>query len=292
MPDTTGDLELDKEIEDTKKELGIDEPKTEEPPKEPKEEPKEEPKKAEEPPKEDQKPEQKPDKPEPKPEPKPELWRQRVAEKHEEKRIKELAEKRVQEILAEKQKGNPSPETGKTLEDIETLAEELTKGLPENEREAQKATIRTLGNTLVQTALKQFKLPAEVEDVLKKSREAEAEQQFSEEFDREVRPLVEQEYGQVSDTLLRTIKSSIKDKIVGDARLLRAPLSLIYNGDSGFRNLTQVEKKSAEPSRPSGTRARNVVDFDNMTEEQFAQLSDEDQDKYADYMREKERKQK
>lgn len=272
------DPELQKEIEETVKELG-DEPK-EDTPVAGDEKPEEA---TPEPEQSDPTPE--PEAEKPKEPAKIEAWRLKVAEDNWKKREAALLKE-----IEDAKKPAPTPEEPAPSQDeIEQLAKEA--GFDE----AQTSVVRKI----VAIASKQSALPPEMQQFMKdypqfqkvkESYEAQqAEAEFGREFESVVRPLVEAEYPGISSELLKSIKAKVRERIESDPKLLTAPLNLLYKGDDSFRGLVP-KKKSADGGRPSGgARADKVIDFEDVSDEDIKTFDDETMEKYAAYQIEKER---
>lgn len=213
------------------------------------------------------------------------LWRVRMEEK---RKAKAEAEAKAATEAAKDTKKKSAEEAAPSDDGIEALAEEL--GLDDNQKEVVRK--------IVELTAKKSTPPPEVQEFLreypefKKAKEAMAEQQaereFASEIDQEVRPLVEREYPDASPELLKSITAKIRARLESDPALTHTPLSLLYKGADDFRGLAP-KKKSAEVSRSGGGRQAEVIDFEELTEEQFDSLSEDQQEEYAAYMQNKER---
>lgn len=224
----------------------------------------------------DQKPDdQEPSKREPKMMP---TWKHRVAEKQWSQEREELLEKLNQ------QKGeSETPQQKQAIADVEEEVKKLSEEAGLDEGVIQK---------IVDIASKKNQLPEEtlkaLDDYKKNQLEAAQESGYSQEFDKDVVPLIRAEYPDISEENLTRIKTELHDVAFSDG-YLKTPLKVIYKGLDDFREYVPPARKSAEGGRGEGGRKVDVVDFDNMTEEQFKKLPPEEQDNYMEYMEKKER---
>jgi hypothetical protein len=282
------DPELEKEIADTRAELGDEvenqKPESEKDETPPAEEPNKEPK-VEDAPKDE--PKDKPQDP-PKEAPKTvEAWRVQVMQK---KHADEVEELRKQITAAATPPAQPkSPDAPVENEDVvEALAKEF--GLED--------TQKPLIQKIIDAAVAKVKLPPELEKIkgllpaLEKfqaqAQEAEAERAFTNEFETAVRTLVEAEYPGADGTLLTSVREKLRAKI-SDSQYQFTPLNLLYKGLDDFRGLIP-SKKGAEPTKGSAKRQTEVIDYDSLTPEQYDRLTPAQQEEFATYQIEKERK--
>lgn len=300
MTDDTS--ELDASIQETLNELEGEGVKIENDPR-----PKPAEKKVEEPAKPEPEKKEEPPKPEVKPEVKVEVkpedkkpddgkkqpsmmprYEHKIAEKRWQEEKEELTKDfntKLEELQNQIKSGAGKSDIKATTVDIEKIA-------------ADAGADPVLVKQIIEAAKNSFQLPAEVQELLKqlpdfkaaqaRQRETDAENQFIADFDKEVRPLIEEEYGPVSDEQLRLIRDKVKQAVVSDERLLHAPLGMIYQGVKDFRGIIKEPKKTAEPSRGRQGNT-DTIDFENMTDEKFATLTDEQQDAYAAYQAGKKR---
>lgn len=288
------DEELQREIEETRRELGDETLEPKEPEKPAKEdEPDDESDKSEDPKDKDPKdkePEKDP-KPAPKTEDKPKepaqvpAWKLRIAEKRHQKELEE-ARKGAEAPKPDQDKSSAKP--AEQPDEIDALATKY--GLTDEQKPLIKEIIEAAASKakLPPEVAKLLELAPHLEKVKQDLEEREAEAEFADEFDREVRPLVEAEYPQATAQHLQSIKTKLRETIFTDARLTTTPLSMIYQGLGSFRGLVP-SKKSAEPTRGSSNRSADMVDFENITPEQYDSLSDDQKDQFADYQMQKER---
>jgi hypothetical protein len=217
-------------------------------------------------------------------------WQHEVAVKNLEKEKADL-----QKQLEEKSK-TPSPEkpleTAQPEDDIKALAEELGADPDALRKIIDKAAERAKGNQQLPPELQELakNLP-DLQALTQQYKETVAEQEFSKEFEQYVVPLVEKEYPQLSREQLLHIKSTLREKAT-DSKFLTTPLDVLYRGLDDFRGVVPSPHKGGESGRGSQGRSQEVIDFENMTEEQFVTLDDETQEKYAEYQRQKEKKRK
>ncbi len=254
-----------------------------------KEEPKKEEPKAEKP---EDKPKEDPPKEEPKPRKKAKLIPEYVL-----KTAESRFEKREKELLAEleKAKQGKAPADDKKPdakplpdEDVDSqlkvIAEE--SGVPESslkkilgivQKVAGKATLDDIQKLKDELVARSSKL-----DELTSKQELEDEERgFADDFEKNVLPLVKKEYGDdISPDDLADIKESLKEKAY-DPKFKDVPLENLYSGWKEFRGLIAPKKKSAEDSRSGSDRIPgDTTDYENVTEDDLANMSREESEKY------------
>lgn len=231
-------------------------------------------------PKGDKKPDEAP-KPEPKVIP---AWKLKIAEKRAAKANAPEPEKKDEEP--------PAREPAHSKDDIESLAAEIG---------ADPDAVRKLDAYFAKKYATP-QLPPEMQELLKdypalkQLREQHDSQQaelgFASEFEESVRPLVEAEYPGATPELLKSISADLRKKVEEDPRLLYTPLKTIYKGEDDFRGLAP-RKKSADGGRPtSGSRSDKVIDFEEVSDEDIRNFTDEQMEQYSAYQMEKERNRK
>lgn len=126
--------------------------------------------------------------------------------------------------------------------------------------------------------IKQYE--AEIEE---KKQEKEIDDYYTNLVD-ELDETIKAEHKGITDIEVRDIKNKIKELAKKEGI---TNVSLIYNGTSDFRPAKR--SKSAEPSRTSGIQTQKVIDFDNLSIDDFAKLPDEEKLKYSRWLEEKEK---
>jgi len=104
--------------------------------------------------------------------------------------------------------------------------------------------------------------------------------QLSESLDETIR----NEHKGITDIEVRDIKNKIKE-IAKEKGI--TDVGLIYNGTSDFRPIKR--SRSAEPSKSSGIQTQKVVDFENLSMDDFSKLPDEDKIRYSEWLEKKEK---
>jgi len=130
------------------------------------------------------------------------------------------------------------------------------------------------------------KISGLIEDInhMKESEKDKIEElEFNTDFDKDIAGLVKAEYPDISDDNLTKIKEKLHD-LAYTEEYAKVPLKIIYKGLDDFREMFPKKAKSAEGSRGGENRQTDALDFENMTEEQLAKLSDADTDKYLEWV--------
>lgn len=225
------------------------------------------------PPKEESKPEDKPKEETPReetPEDKPkverkplmvEAWKLKVAEDQKAGLEKSLAEVQTKLDELSKQKG-PVSEAQKTdiADDIKAISEEY--GVDPDF--TQKIT-----DTILKKALPSAEVAKTLEQIQEERELEKQDNLFNKEFENDVLPLVKEH--NLPDQALSQLKKSLKDLAFSET-YAKVPLKEIFKLKEDTFDL-KGPKKSAEGK---GVKARpEIVDLDNVSEEQFAQMSPE-----------------
>lgn len=147
---------------------------------------------------------------------------------------------------------------------------------------------------LIDAASKRSQLPAELVDKIKEhdhyaeiAKKQAEDGAFVQDFEKDVLPLVREEYPEISDADVARIRDDVK-KLAYSEKLLSTPLSLIYKGDDAFRGVVSPKKKTAESGRGGESRSVDLLDFDSMSESDIGKLSPENFIKYSEHMAAKE----
>lgn len=112
------------------------------------------------------------------------------------------------------------------------------------------------------------------------------QQAYEDEFS-DLEPTIRKEYPSISSAQLLEIKGKLK-KLAFSEEYIYSPLSLVYSGLQDFRGLATVKegRKTGEATKGMGSRDQ-VVDFDNLSEEDFDKLSPDQVEAYTKYQRQK-----
>lgn len=230
--------------------------------------------------------------PEPAPEVKPEekqakperehsfvpAWKLKVAEDQ-----KAKAEARHQEALAEIER--LSRKTEMTHSEKQDLSDEISSLA--DEYGVDKGFLSRLEKSI----LAKSSTPKEITEKLKELDVIKAEinkkheeTAYSQEFDKDIIPLIRAENPEISESALSQIKDILKTYAYSE-EYGKLPLSKIYKAEREGLPIPAPapRKKSAESSRSGTIRANDDIDFDNMTEEQFKNLPGEKMLEFARY---------
>ena len=213
-------------------------------------------------------------------------WKLNISKKREQQ-IRD--EERAKFLEEQRNKGQsngndtPSPKPEESPE-IKALADEM--GIEPT------AVLKLVG--IVQKGLK-TDLPADVKQKLDKIGEIEQERQdnfeeaeYSKEFERDVLPLVKAEYPDISTDALSTIRQKLHD-LAFTEDYSKVALKMLYRGEDSFRSLYRPKKETTEPGRGGSDRNAEVKDWENLSEDDVAQLSEKDFEEYSDFMAKRER---
>jgi hypothetical protein len=195
-----------------------------------------------------------------------EAWKLKVAEDQKDvisKKVAEL-EAKVQELSTQK-----VPVTVAQAEDIKEEIARLAK-----DKDVDVDFLSGFADSILKKAESKYKSSADIEKTVKQlqdERELEKQlNQYSSEFDSEVTPLLE-EY-QLSGEALSQLKKTLRDYAFSET-YAKVPLKEIFAIKKSGLDL-QVPKRSSE-GKGIKTRASDVIDVDNMSEEDFAKLPTE-----------------
>lgn len=217
-------------------------------------------------------------------------------------KTKNQALQREKELLAEieKSKQKPTP-------DNDTRPPEPDKKPPQNEKLKEVAdklglNVETVSE-LIQIARdgQTANIPPEIQELAKlapKLKEFQERQErefnetqemaeFNKEFERDVLPLVKAEYPDITPDKVDDIKKQLSE-VAFTEEYVKLGLSKIYKAEDEFRGLVAPKPKSAEPGRGGAGRSDKVLDFDNMSEEDIANLSEEELDQFHQHQLKKE----
>lgn len=196
-----------------------------------------------------------------------EAWKLKVAEDQKESAIKQAQE--LQAKIDELSKQNsPITQTQREdiVDDIKALAEE--SGVDET-------FLNKFANTIISKTEAKAKPLNEITKALEElTREREIMKQenaYSEEFNKDIEPLVKEQYG-LSDTALLQLKNKLKDFAFSET-YAKVPLAKIFKAE--FDALDIKESKKSSEGKGVKMRSNEVIDYDNLTEEQFASMTPE-----------------
>ena len=133
------------------------------------------------------------------------------------------------------------------------------------------------------------RLPKNEPDPDVEALKAEREQQkqetlFNTDFQQHIVPLIKAEHPNATPEEIEKIHASMLEKAFSE-ELLKTPLTLIYKGEDEFRTaVAKPGKRSSEPSKGGSQQGVKSVDYDNVTAEDIAGMTDEEFDKYSEEM--------
>lgn len=225
-------------------------------------------------------------------------WKHKIAEKQWQDEKADLERKLAE---ASDSKGKPSsaelpvtePEKKSESDiDIKALAEELGAD------ESTVAKIIEAAEERAKAQYKPFELSDEDKQALVAAKEYQAQQAldteralFERDFTKDVLPEIKKEYG---DDVPESVIADLKEKLHGIAytpEYKLIPYNEIYRAKAEFRGVAAEKRKSAESSRGGAFQVSGeTVKYEDLDENQIANLSGEDFDKYSDYMARRERK--
>lgn len=126
-------------------------------------------------------------------------------------------------------------------------------------------------------------LQKKIDYIDQKAEQENQNQQFNDDFDKNVLSLIEEEYPDATQSQIDGIKQKVHEHAFSK-KYQHTPLELIYGGLKEFRDFFE-DSKSKKTAEKGGKRTKGtkVLDFENMTDAEAAKLSDEDFDKYSEY---------
>lgn len=178
------------------------------------------------------------------------------------------------------------------VSDLETKLNELskqTRPVTENQKEDIADDIKKIAedsgvdadflgkfaDTILKKAEARFKPSEDINKVLQSLTEereaAKQENLYNKEFLTDIEPLVREQYG-LSDTALSQLKTQLKDLAFSET-YAKVPLAKILKAE--FDTLGIKETKKSSEGKAVKIRSNEVVDYNNLTEEQFVAMSAE-----------------
>lgn len=213
-------------------------------------------------------------------------WQHKVAEKTWEKEKSELLG--TIETLKTNPSGTQSQEQKEALGDIQGTIDKLVeeRGYDEGVKDLIADVVK-----IVKAATPSGSLTAEQLEALNTFKseaallqterlQAHQEKSFNEEFEEKVLPAIEREYPGIPKETLNEIKLEVKSKAFSE-EYAKTDLAVIYKGMDEFRGRYTAPRKGPEDARGGqGRDDGSIIDFDNVTEEQFSKFTDEQKDAY------------
>ena len=217
-------------------------------------------------------------------------YKLKIVESQKEATEKELADAKARIESLSKQPDNLNTEDKKNLEDaIKILSEKHNvdpellkdiKSLVENKNSMPKDVEEKL--KLVDTLLEE---KTNKDDQVKLQQ---LEISYTAEFEKDVLPLLKVENPKISDEAILKIKEDMKVLAFSEGYNILSLKKIWLAEKDSFKIPTNVEhRKTTEDDKSGKTRSATEIDFDNMSEEKFKNLSDADTEKYLAYQRSK-----
>jgi len=213
-------------------------------------------------------------------------WQHKIAEKNWEKEKSGLLDKIA--TLQTNPSGTQSQEQKEALGDIQSTIDKLVeeRGYDEGVKDLIADVVK-----IVKAATPSGSLTAEQLEALNTFKseaallqterlQAHQEKSFNEEFEEKVLPAIEREYPGIPKETLNEIKLEVKSKAFSE-EYAKTDLAVIYKGMDEFRGRYTAPRKGPEDARGGqGRDDGSIIDFDNVTEEQFSKFTDEQKDAY------------
>ena len=219
------------------------------------------------------------------------VWKHKVAEKKWQEEKADL-EGQIEKLKNLGQDAPPAPDAGASQEDqqkyqdqLATLAEDAGIDVKQLEKIIQIARAgvnvglsETERKTLEVIAEKLPVITQTAEQIEKDRQFEEERKEFNSEFDKDISDLVKEEYPHATSKQIEEVRESLEELAFSE-RYAQVPLAEIYRGRSEFRDLFPEPKKSGETG---GSRKETPkVDDEDVTEEDFKNMSPDDRIKFA-----------
>jgi hypothetical protein len=187
--------------------------------------------------------------------------------------------------------GKPNDESKSDI-DVEALADELgadKEAVSKIVEVAEKRAAEKMKPFMLSDTDKQAL--ADLQDLRRQQALEQENQLYSQDFDKDVLPEIKKEYGDdVPESVIADIKSKLKD-VAYTNEYAKVPFSEIYRAKSEFRELVAPKRKTAEGSKGGNFQvAGKTVKYEDLGPDQVANLSDDEFDKYSDYMARREKR--
>lgn len=202
-----------------------------------------------------------------------EAWKLKVAENQKASAEQKAADLEAKLTELSKQK-SPITEAQREIitDEFKALAEE---------NGVDQTFLTKFADSILQKAEARLKPSGDIEQTLKELAQekelAKQERVYADEFAKDIEPLVKEQYG-LSDTALSQLKSQLKDLAFSDI-YAKVPLAKIFKAEFDVFGLKEP-KKSSE-GKGVKVRSNEVVDYDNLTEEQFNNLNPEQIEEFS-----------
>lgn len=227
-------------------------------------------------------------------------WQYEMEKRREEKAQKEqninLLEKIGQletEINNLKQTGTkPASQEAMGIEkEMEDLADTYEKG---------EMTLKDYTKKLVAISAKSLpnrEFPSDITDKLnridqleKKSQQEKEDLEYHNSFNGQIIPIIKEEYPQASEADLRAVENKLKEYYFDERYISLTPQEIYTLKKAELaKEISPVPKKTMEEGTRGVGRGADNIDYDNVTEDQFAKMTPEEKDKVTTYLQSKTR---
>lgn len=213
-------------------------------------------------------------------------WQHKIAEKNWEREKSDLLG--TIETLKTNPSGNQSQEQKDALGDVQDTIDQLVseRGYDDGVKELIADVVKIVKAASPSVGLSAEDLKAieaiksEAALLQNERLQAHQEKSFNEEFEEKVLPAIEREYPGIPKETLNEIKSEVKKKAFTE-EYSKTDLGVIYKGMDEFRGRFTPPRKGPEETRGGqGRDDGTVIDYDNVTEEQFAKFTDKQKDEF------------
>lgn len=133
---------------------------------------------------------------------------------------------------------------------------------------------------------------AKLDEILGKNQQENEDAQYQKSFSKEILPVLKEQYPHISDSEVQSIQDFIKDFYYDERYISLSPKEIYAIKASELKDLVSPPAKTGkvEKGTKGVSRGGDSIDYDNMTEEEYANLSDEEVDKANEYLAAKQRK--
>lgn len=202
-----------------------------------------------------------------------------------EKRQRETAEAKTQELEAKILE--LSKDTSKiTKEQKEEIADDYKK-LAEEHNVDPEFLVKLEKSFMKKLGIDPAAITKKIESIEARETAAFQEQEYAKEFDKDITPLVKAEFPGISDEALKEVKDKLHELAFSDV-YEKVPLAKIFKAEKdGFKVHVPKKEKSAEGGGSGKAHTTAVIDFENMDEETFKNLPPEKVLEFNEYQKNK-----
>lgn len=195
-------------------------------------------------------------------------WKAKIADKKQNERIAELEA----EIEASKAKPAPTVAPTQSNNDIKELASSYGLDLDANQQaffEALASKGNSVPDEVVQN-IQAFQQQQKVDSL---------ESQYSNEFNNDVLPLIKEQYGDLPESQLTSLRQKLHDKAFSDT-YAKVPLSNVFRAEAHSMDISTP--KGSIVTNKSGKTRGTSPDFSNMSEADFNALDGDGVDSFME----------